>query len=81
MTGDTFKLFKWSVCTRGNDFFTPPECMRPCLHGFREEADGSLKEVSTSYMVEVDGRNITTYSGSVYTLQDIAPEYLQYLHD
>lgn len=82
MTGDTYKLFKWSVCDRGEDnYYKPPELRNKYLHGFREEPNGSLKEISTSKIVDVDGRKITTYSGSVYILQDIDLVYLQFIND
>ena len=35
----------------------------------------------TSSIVKAEGRTITTYSGSVYILQDIEPGYFQWLQD
>lgn len=73
----TYHLKNWSI-TSANDPYLPPEAQRLRLHGLRVEDD---KEVTTSYIVTVDGRNITTYSGSVYILEDIDPDYLQWLKD
>ncbi len=71
----TYHLKNWSV-TSSQDPYLPPEAQRVRLHGLRVEDD---KEVTTSYIVTVDGRNITTYSGSVYILEEINPDYLQWL--
>lgn len=69
----TYHLTNWS--TVGDDY-TAPEVSKLYLSGLRVE-DG--RTVTTSAVVSVNGREITTYSGSVYILEDISPDYLQFL--
>ena len=75
----TYHLHKWSVidCSK-SDPYTAPELLRKQLAGVR---DNEEKQVITSYIVKAEGRTITTYSGSVYILEEIAPEYLVWLRD
>jgi hypothetical protein len=70
----TYNLKKWSVGFRNP--FLPPELQGASLVGYR---DGEDKPVITSAIVKAEGRNITTFSGSVYILEDIDPEYEAWL--
>jgi hypothetical protein len=71
----TYHLYKWSIQGSFGPY-SAPESIRPCLVGFRGE---DAKRVITSHIVETNGREITTSSGSVYILEDIDPDYLKYL--
>lgn len=73
----TYHLHKWSVSEKADPFLAP-EINPACLAGYRDDED---RPVVTSRIVKVDGRTITTYSGSVYILEDIDPDYLQWLQD
>lgn len=66
----TYHLHRWSVVgsVKGTIY----------LSGYRDQ---ETKKVTTSRVDKVNGREITTRSGSVYILEDIEPEYLQYLND
>jgi hypothetical protein len=72
----TYHLHRWSITDSGNPY-TPPESVRRSLVGFR---DDDKKKVVTSTFIAVNGREVTTQSGSVYILEDIDPEYLEFLH-
>jgi len=70
----TYHLHRWSVvCT---DPYAAPELNRIRLCGYRDQ---EAKRVTTTVIVEIDGRQVTTYSGSVYILEDIDLDYLQFL--
>jgi hypothetical protein len=71
----THHLYRWSVI---GDPYHAPEAPRLRLAGYR---DKDAKRVHTSVIVEVNGREITTYSGSVYILEDIDPDYLKFLDE
>jgi hypothetical protein len=68
-----YHLHRWGVI--GEDY-KAPELRMIRLVGFRNQEE---KRISTSYVDHVDGRVITTISGSVYILDDIDPEYLEWL--
>jgi hypothetical protein len=76
------KLEQWGVCERG-DCFAAPEtrmiCLTGIVYGHPVKPDG--KEIVTNAIAAVDGRIITTYSGTEYVLGEPAPKYLQYLKD
>lgn len=73
------KLDKWSVVAHPDDRtpFTPPESVRPCLHGIvtghPHKEDGT--SITTSMIQErlSDGRIRT--ENTVYELGDVEPEY------
>lgn len=73
----TYHLHKWSV-SQSSDPYLAPELNRDRLAGFRDDED---RPVVTSRIVKVEGRSITTASGSVYILEEIDPEYLQWLKE
>ena len=75
------KLDNWCVTFHPFDrpsAFTPPECVRKCLHGIvtghHKKADGT--SVTTSYIERKTQTNqIVTSSGTIYDLGDVDPEY------
>ncbi len=73
----TYHLHRWSVLIVGDEY-TAPEAQRIRLCGFRDQ---DKKRVYTSVVVEVRGREVETYSGSIYILEDIDSDYLQFLED
>jgi hypothetical protein len=73
--GRVYTLHKWSMRST-SDPFRAPELVEKLLVGFR---DNETRRIITSAVVNVDGRRITTYSGSVYVLDDIDPEYLAWM--
>jgi hypothetical protein len=46
------------------------------LTGYR---DNEERPVITSVIVEVKGRTVTTLSGSIYILDDISPDYVEWM--
>lgn len=73
----TYHLYRWSV-VGDIDPYKSPEQQAPRLSGFRNQ---DKKRVTTSVILSVNGREITTYSGSIYILEDIDPDYLNHLND
>ena len=71
-------LYKWWVRQYYNDPWMAPECNFTCLGGYLE---GSDKPIKTSKIVKANGVEITTHSGSVYVLQDIEPNYYQFMKE
>jgi hypothetical protein len=71
-----YNLKRWSVSVR--DPYKAPEQMNASLVGFR---DNETKPVITSPIVGVNGKTITTLSGSTYILEDPDPEYLDFLFE
>lgn len=69
----TYHLYRWSVIA---DPYSPPEDRVIHLEGFR---DNEYSRVITSQVISVNGREITTSSGSLYILENIEPEYKAYL--
>lgn len=70
-----YHLHKWSVSSE-NDPWKAPEAQAKCLAGIRCEDE---LQVVTSAIVAIDGRRVTTSSGSVYILEDIDPEYVAWM--
>lgn len=73
----TYHLYRWSVQFI-QDPYQAPEQAQSVLIGFRDQ---DTKRVRTSNIVAVNGREVTTYSGSVYILEDVDPEYQKWLDD
>ena len=70
-----YHLKNWSLIVRGDPYMAPElSCQQ--LRGVR---DDDPREITTSRIVAVDGRRITTYSGSVYVLEDINEDYLSWM--
>jgi hypothetical protein len=72
----TYHLHKWAVVNLYDDPYRAPEINPPCLSGYRDQQE---KRIRTSPIDKVDGRTITTKSGSVYILEDMDPEYKEWL--
>jgi hypothetical protein len=70
-----FILNQWSVSFEGDPNYSAPEVRLIHLRGRTDDG----RNVKTSYVVAVEGRRITTRSGSVYTLGIIDPDYLKWL--
>lgn len=68
-----YHLHRWSI-TR--DPYKAPEENTMRLSGFRDQ---DANKITTSIVVEINGREVTTYSGSVYILKDIDLDYLKFL--
>ena len=72
------RLENWAIVTDASPY-TAPELIYFCLVGnvFGHEnprhEDG--KHVMTSRIMQVRGRKVTTYSGYVYELGEVSPEY------
>ncbi len=73
-----YKLYKWQIIGSTTDPFVAPESNPPRLFGYR---DNETVPVRTSPIAHVNGNIITTYSGSVYILEDIDPDYFQWIID
>jgi hypothetical protein len=71
------ELTNWSLII-GDNPYQAPENNVTCLYGIRVN-DGKI--IQTSYIVSSSGREVTTYSGSVYVLKDIDPNYLKWMSD
>ena len=84
-----YKLENWSVVDIPNSPYVPPECKRKCLSGLCPERAQEVyykipKEfqeevIVTSPIHEINGKRITTRSGSIYILGEIDPKYVEYL--
>lgn len=73
-----YHLYRWSVQYRELSPYQAPELMRAVLVGFR---DTQADMIRTSSLMEAKGREITTYSGSVYVLQDMDTDFRDWLAD
>lgn len=73
-----YNLYKWRVVPLYNNACLAPEANSACLSGYR---DGETFPIKTSPIKEVNGRQITTLSGSVYILEDIDVDYLSWCID
>lgn len=74
----THHLYRWSLIQEVDDPYKPPEQKVAKLVGFKDQNKSPVK---TSAIVEVNGREVVTYSGSIYILEDIDPNYLKFLDD
>lgn len=73
-----YNLYKWSVVPLCNQPCLPPEANPICLSGYRNDETFPVK---TTPVKKVNGREITTLSGSVYILEDIDIEYLSWCNN
>lgn len=72
----TYHLHRWRVVYLYDNPYLAPEANPACLAGFREP---DKKPVRTSPIAKVNGVEITTESGSVYLLEDMDPDYRDWL--
>lgn len=77
-----YKIEDWSVKVK-DDGYTPPEQQRLCLHGKIQDHPRfpPTKNVLTSPISSVDGRVVTTSSGSVYELGTPNAEYMDWCRE
>ena len=74
-------LHCWSVAEDAPMPYIAPE-QQPCRKFLRgEDPAGTGKWLTTSHIASVDGRKVTTRSGSVYKLGRIDPGYRKWLRD
>lgn len=71
----TYKLHRWSVVF-DTDPYKAPEARCSYLQGYRDQ---ETQQIITSGIAKVNGREITTNSGSIYILEDICSDYLDWL--
>jgi len=69
-------LYRWSVVGYYDNPFLAPEANPRCLTGFRNQ---ELKRIRTSPIKEINGKEITTETGSIYILEDMDQEYRTWL--
>lgn len=76
-------LSEWSVTNSSDSPYAPPELAGKALVGVvighPRKIDGS--RIKTSTIRTVEGRLVTTWSGTVYLLQDPCPEYREWLRE
>lgn len=73
-----YTLINWAI-TGKFDVYAAPEATKKYLTGLRLE---DSKEVITSSIKKIEGRNIITSSGNVYYLQgEPSEEYLNWMLD
>lgn len=72
------RLHRWSVTQASDNPFLAPEANPACLLGIRE-SDG--KYVRTSPIAKVEGKEITTKSGTVYILEEMDPDFRHWLEE
>jgi len=74
------RIENWSVCHSKGGLYDPPEMWQPCLsgnvYGHPRKPDGH--SVSTSPIVDVNGRLITTATGTIYLLGQVDPLYVEH---
>ena len=71
-----YYLYHWSIVQLGSPY-TAPELKRLHLTGVRNNEDFA---VTTSAIVKAEGKKITTETGSVYMLEDIDNDYLEWMN-
>ena len=75
------EIRNWSCCPGSSDPFVAPERagikVQGRVYGSPRAEDGTL--ITTSRVVDTDGRTVTTSSGSVYALGEPHPDYVAYL--
>lgn len=72
----TYHLYRWAIVRLYDDPYRAPEINPNCLTGFR---DDSPRRIRSTPITEINGREITTESGSVYILEDIDTTYREWL--
>lgn len=79
-----YYINNWSIGSISNRTspYMAPEEHKLHLQGDRRregESSADAEGIRTSYIVSVQGKEVHTYSGSVYILEDPDPDYLEYL--
>jgi hypothetical protein len=75
------KIDNWSVCCDNFDPYMAPEQIISSLHGtvYNHPLHTNGKEICTTSIKEVNGRMVTTKSGTVYVLGKIDKNYRKFL--
>lgn len=77
-------LDDWSICHRRSEksLWTPADSMPTCLKGIvsGHPKFGSGKLITTSQIALVEGREITTKSGTIYLLGKVSQQYVKWCH-
>lgn len=74
------KIDNWSTCPATNDPFVAPECRGLALQGnVQDHPVLGVGFVHTSPIDRFHKRTVTTYSGTVYRLGRIDPQFRRYL--
>jgi len=71
----------WSVVEDDDGYMAPElrtKYLRGRVYGHRDKEDGT--HVTTSRIVNANGRRVTTSSGSIYELGNPSAAYLEHLH-
>ena len=75
------RIEQWGLGSDEDDVYRAPEtrrhCLRGVIYGHHRKPDGS--SVQTSPVVSVNGREVTTKSGTIYLLGEPHPDYVEYL--
>jgi len=80
---DKLRLENWSIVAgslTAASPYVPPEARLICLQGevYNHPNFPNGTDVVTSFVRGVEGREVTTYSGSVYTLGYPNPEFVEW---
>ena len=69
------RLENWAIV--GSNPYYPPECQSLCLKGdvYGHELHFDGKCIRTSTIEGIEGELVKTYSGSLYELGEVNPEY------
>lgn len=77
------RLENWSCGYSSDDRYAAPELSRLRLLGVVADESNKRngKRIQTSAVTKIDGRVITTASGSVYELGEVDPAYLAWIRE
>ena len=79
------RLENWSVVPGASDPYMAPELHGICLQGEvydhpnQRHNDGKI--VRTSRVMDVSGKVVKTYSGSIYELGEPSPDYVEWMNN
>ena len=78
------RLSNWSLDSDGS-LYDAPECrrifLRGAVFGHPNPRFEEGKRISTSHIKKIDGCQVTTHSGSVYTLTYPNPDYVKWCQE
>ena len=84
-----YTLENWSVVDSPCDPYIPPECKTKRLMGhcperarevyYKTPREIQKDEITTSPIAKIEGKRITTKSGTVYVLGQVNPDYVSFL--
>lgn len=80
---ESIRIENWRVVVRDKDFYKAPECGVNCLsgdvYGHPRHEDGTC--VTTTKIVDSDGKFVKTRSGSLYELGVMDADYCDWLEE